>query len=187
VSRRRGSTKHSIFDRLPVNVRSGGEGRRRRNLILVKAQAGSLTDSGQNTGPELLSMSANLSTSFFIAKLLGPTFAIIGLSVLLRERAFKAILKDAVQSPALLYFSGFLSFVSGLALILTHNIWSLDWRLLITLIGWIAAVRGFVTIFQPQWASALFATFMERQSIFYSAAAVNVLLGFVLIYLGYFP
>lgn len=132
-------------------------------------------------------MSADLSTSFFIAKLLGPIFTIIGLSVLLRERVCRAILQDAIRSTALLYLSGLLSFVSGLLLVLTHNIWSPDWRLLITLIGWIAIARGFVTIFQPQWATVLFTRLVERQTAFYSAAVVDLLLGLVLIYIGYFP
>lgn len=132
-------------------------------------------------------MSADISTSFFIAKILGPIFTLIGLSVLLRERLLKAVLRDAIQSAALLYLSGFLSFVSGLILVLTHNIWSSDWRLLITFIGWIAIARGFITIFQPQWAVALFTRLVERETTFYSAAAIDVLVGLVLIYLGYFP
>lgn len=132
-------------------------------------------------------MSADLSTSFFIAKLLGPTFTLIGLSVLLREHAFRAILQDAAHSAALLYLSGFLSFISGLLLVLAHNIWSPDWRLVITLVGWIAIARGFVTIFQPQWAVAFFTRLVERQTVFYSAAIIDLLLGLILIYLGYFP
>ena len=132
-------------------------------------------------------MSVDLSTSFFIAKLLGPTFALMGLSVLLRESGFKAILRDAAHSAALVYLSGFLSFISGLLLILTHNVWSPDWRVLITVIGWIAMARGFVTIFQPQWAVAMFTRLIERQTVFYSAAAIDLLVGLVLIYLGYFP
>jgi hypothetical protein len=108
------------------------------------------------------------------------------LSALLREHAFKAILKEAVQSAALLYLSGFLSFVSGLILVLLHNVWSQDWRLLITLIGWIAIARGFATIFQPQWAAALFARLVARQGVFYSAAIANLLVGLILIYFGYF-
>src|SRR5579862_6955180 len=101
-------------------------------------------------------MSADMTLSFFVARFLGPGFALVGLAVLLREKMFKAILLEISQSAALIYLSGFLAFVSGLVLILVHNIWSADWRLLITLIGWIAAVRGFITIFQPQWAAALF-------------------------------
>jgi uncharacterized membrane protein len=132
-------------------------------------------------------VTTDLSTSYFITKLLGPTFTLIGLSVLLRERAFKAILQDAVRSGALLYLSGFLSFVSGLFLVLTHNVWSQDWRLLITLIAWITIAYGFVTMFQPQWAAALFTRLIKRQTASYSAAAINILLGIVLTYFGYFP
>jgi hypothetical protein len=158
-----------------------------RHLILVKAQAPLIERIYANCQAGLRSMSTDLSTSFFIAKLLGPIFMLLGLSVLLREHAFKAILQDVARNAALVYLSGFLSFISGLLLVLTHNIWSQDWRLLITLIGWIAIARGFVTIFQPQWAVALFTRFVERQTVFYSAAAIDILLGLVLVYIGYFP
>jgi|SRR5579883_2525013 len=131
-------------------------------------------------------MDTEPTTSFFIAKLLGPTFTLIGLSVLLREHTFRTILRDVIRSAPLLYFSGLLSLISGLALILTHNIWRLDWRLLITILGWAVAVRGFVTLFQPQWSVALVGRLVERREIFYSAAAANLLVGLALIYVGYF-
>jgi hypothetical protein len=61
---------------------------------------------------------------------------------------FRSILQDLMRSQALLYLAGFLGLLAGLALVLTHNVWVLDWQLIITLIGWVAIVRAVVIIFR---------------------------------------
>ena len=39
---------------------------------------------------------------------------------------------------------------AGLAIVLTHNVWVADWRVLITILGWLAAIGGAVRILAPQ-------------------------------------
>jgi hypothetical protein len=76
--------------------------------------------------------------------------------------------------------------LGGLALVLTHNVWALDWRLIITLIGWATIIRALVTIFQPQQIVAIGSKILERPRFFIGAAAVNLFIGLTLSYFGYF-
>ena len=39
---------------------------------------------------------------------------------------------------------------AGLALVLTHNVWRADWPVIITILGWLAAIGGAVRIVMPQ-------------------------------------
>ena len=91
-----------------------------------------------------------MQPSIFVAKLLGPIFVLVGIAILSKPQAFRALSKEFIDSPALMYLAGFLGLLGGLALVLTHNVWLLDWRLIITLIGWASVVRAVVTIFQPR-------------------------------------
>jgi hypothetical protein len=49
---------------------------------------------------------------------------------------------EVVGSPTLVYLFGLLDFAAGLAIVLVHNVWTVNWRVLITLIGWLLLIRG---------------------------------------------
>ena len=126
-----------------------------------------------------------MQTSIFIAKLLGPIFVLVGLAILLRPQMFRDLLQEFLKSPVLMYLAGFLGLLGGLALVLTHNIWALDWRLIITLLGWVSIVRATVTIFQPQQIVSVGSKLLEHRGIFFGAAVIDLVTGLVLSYFGY--
>ena len=127
-----------------------------------------------------------MQTSLFIAKLLGPMLLVVGVALLTRLEAFRALLREFIASGVLLYLAGFLGLLAGLALLLTHNVWALDWRVLITLIGWASIVRAVVTIFWPQWIVSIGAKLIEFRAAFAAAAAADLVIGAILSYFGYF-
>jgi hypothetical protein len=127
-----------------------------------------------------------MQTSLFIAKLLGPMLLVVGVALLTRPEAFRALLREFIASGVLLYMAGFFGLLGGLALLLTHNVWALDWRLLVTLIGWASLLRALVTIFWPQWIVSIGAMLIERKSAFPVAATFDLVIGAILTYFGYF-
>src|SRR5450631_601351 len=91
-----------------------------------------------------------MATSVFLAKLLGPFFAVVGLSVLMNADAFRGIVKEFLKSPGLIFLTGLMTLPAGLAIVLTHNVWMADWPVLITIIGWLGVVSGVARIFAPK-------------------------------------
>lgn len=51
------------------------------------------------------------------------------------------------QIAPVVYLSGTLLFVAGLAIVRVHNCWTGDWTVLITLIGWFAIFGGLFRMF----------------------------------------
>jgi hypothetical protein len=51
------------------------------------------------------------------------------------------------QTPPVVYLSGVLMFVAGLAIVRAHNHWATDWTVLITLSGWFFLVLGLFRMF----------------------------------------
>ena len=51
------------------------------------------------------------------------------------------------QIPPVVYLSGILMFVAGLAIIRAHNLWKLDWTVLVTLSGWFFLLLGLFRMF----------------------------------------
>ena len=51
------------------------------------------------------------------------------------------------QIPPVVYLSGTLMFVGGLAIVRAHNHWTRDWTVLVTLTGWFFLALGLFRMF----------------------------------------
>jgi hypothetical protein len=78
-----------------------------------------------------------------VGALLGPTLIAILVSEL---PLVQPHLYDA-QTPPVVYLSGVLLFVAGLAIVRVHNAWARNWTVLITLCGWSILGLGLVRMF----------------------------------------
>ena len=78
--------------------------------------------------------------SRYLAKLIGPLFIAIGAGMLLNWQVYKAMAEQYLASYALIYLSGLFELTVGIALVLAHNVWTPNWRILITLFGWLTVI-----------------------------------------------
>ena len=130
-------------------------------------------------------MNAAMQTSIFLAKLIGPVMALVGVSLLVNETAFRKMALEFLRGPALMFFSGMILLPAGLAVVLTHNVWVLDWRVIITLLGWTAVISGALRVFAPDRAIKVGKKAMARKEYTTGAALLWVVIGAVLCYFGY--
>ena len=126
-----------------------------------------------------------MPTSVFLAKLIGPVMLAVGVGLIANAAAYRKLADEFLQSTALIYLSGLLTMTAGMALILTHNVWAADWRILITLLGWLTAIGGAARIVVPQ--APQIGRRLTAQPAFLTVAAVIWLgIGAVLCFFGYF-
>jgi hypothetical protein len=71
-----------------------------------------------------------MKTSKTIAGLIGPTLVAIAASMLLNIGSFPELAEQVSRVPALIFVSGILLFVAGLAIVRVHNRWTMDGRCL---------------------------------------------------------
>ena len=128
-----------------------------------------------------------MQTSVFLARLIGPVMALVGISLLTNETAFRKMAMEFVRSPALIFFSGMILMPAGLAVVLSHNVWVLNWPLIITLLGWIAVVSGALRVFAPDRALKIGKKAIASEEIITAAAAFWLVIGAVLCYFGFRP
>jgi hypothetical protein len=126
-----------------------------------------------------------MQTSLFLARLIGPTLLIIGISILLNREAFRTMAGEFIASRALIYVAGVLAFMPALALVLAHNIWVADWRVLITLVGWFALLTGGFRLLFPQEVMRLGRRAVANPNTFLIASIVMLILGAILSFYGY--
>jgi len=86
---------------------------------------------------------ALVANSKQIAALLGPTMVAM---VVAEFPLVQPHLYDA-QIPPVIYLSGVLMFVAGLAIVRAHNIWVRNWTVLVTLSGWFFLLLGLIRMF----------------------------------------
>ena len=118
-----------------------------------------------------------MQPAVFIARLIGPVFVVIGLSILLNEQIYAAIVIEAVHSPTLIYFSGLISLPIGIAILNLHRAWTADWRVVVTILGWLFTIGGIVRILLPHLTARL------GETMFLSAAAMPVV-GVIVLLVG---
>ena len=129
-----------------------------------------------------------MHTSKIIAALLGPTLVATALMVLVNPGAMPKIIEELSKSPMLIVLAGYAAFVPGLAIVYFHNRWTAGWPTLITLLGWLSVIIGFIRmVFPIQLAGVMSrAAFAPAMHIVLPAIAVVFLLvGAVLSYKAY--
>ncbi len=93
-----------------------------------------------------------MTTSQYIAGLIGPVFCAIAAFMVIRRDAFADFARAAVSDRPLIFLAGILLLVAGLAIVHAHNLWVGDWRVIVTLLGWLAILGGLVRMFAPEYA-----------------------------------
>ena len=126
-----------------------------------------------------------MQTSIFLAKLIGPVMLVLGAALLINARDFRAVMDDFIANPTFAFLTGLMALPAGLAIVLTHNVWTVDWRLLITLIGWLTIIKGAIRLLAPQQVTNVGRRFIGRPYVVTGAAAIWILLGAVLCFFGY--
>ena len=126
-----------------------------------------------------------MGTSIFLTKLIGPVCLVIGLALLINGAAFRTLAGEFLDSPALMFLSGVITLPAGLAIVLTHNVWAADWRILITILGWLAVVGGLIRLLAPQRAVAVGRTMLANPSTLHISTGVYLLIGALLCFFGY--
>ena len=124
--------------------------------------------------------------SLFLAKVLGLYLVIISLSMLINKNRMPAIINGIVQNPSLQLVLGFHVLVIGILLIISHNVWTgATWQIVISVIAWIAFLKGLLNVAFPQVAQSMARGFMSSVAMLYFSILVNFLLGLYLCYYGF--
>ena len=126
-----------------------------------------------------------MQTSVFLAKLIGPILVLAGAALLINRKLMDAIARELLGGALLLPLLGLLDFAAGLAIVLTHNVWVADWRVIITILGWLLMVRGAVRLLITDQAKAFGSKVLKNKNAVTAALAVTLGLGLVLSYFGY--
>jgi uncharacterized membrane protein len=127
----------------------------------------------------------SMNTSIFLAKLMGPVMLVAGIGLFANAAAYKAMAKEFLRSPALIYLSGLLTMATGVAVVLTHNVWVANWPVIITLFGWAASIGGAARIALPDKIRSIGESMIDKPMVMNIGGGVWLVFGALLCYFGY--
>ena len=126
-----------------------------------------------------------MQTSIYLAKLIGPVMIVIGVAVILNQDEFRKLSQEFIGSRALLFLSGLIILPAGIAILLAHNVWLLNWRVIITIIGWLMTVGGAVRLLAPRFVAERGGAMLKNPQMPLIAGIAWAAIGFVLFFFGY--
>lgn len=90
-----------------------------------------------------------MEVSLFLAEFWGWFLIIFFIILSFNPKRIRQIFKD-LNDQKFLIITSFIMIIVGLLNVLFHNIWSLDWQIIITLIGWTSLILGLALFIFPK-------------------------------------
>jgi len=90
-----------------------------------------------------------MDLSIFLAKMVGIWMIVAGMALIRNHEGIRGMVKHLTKDYMTLFISGLFALLIGMLMVLTHNIWFFGWPVIITIIGWIALIKGIVLMVFP--------------------------------------
>jgi uncharacterized protein YjeT (DUF2065 family) len=119
----------------------------------------------------------------FLAEVWGISIVVVSMAVLIRPKYLTALFAE-IENEAKMFCLGLLSFVIGLVMVLTYNVWDTSWQVIVTILGWVTILKGLAVIFFPEPTKKM-AKMMENSQFLPYALVALVILGLILTYYGF--
>lgn len=89
-----------------------------------------------------------MDISLFFAQLYGGFFLTFGVLFFVTQQLGRTI--EMTDDKAFVISTGYITFLMGLVTVILHNLWVADWRVTITLMGWVTLFKGITKIGFPE-------------------------------------
>jgi hypothetical protein len=126
-----------------------------------------------------------MKTSRVVARMLGGMLFISGAGILLNSEGYRATGDEFLRGVGLIYMSGVMALVAGLAIVNLHNVWTKDWRTLLTLIGWFAVIDGILRVVVPEFIQRFDAWYIAQPGFLTGSGLIVLALGVFVSFKGY--
>jgi hypothetical protein len=124
-----------------------------------------------------------MNLSNYLAEIWGISMVVISLALLIKDKHLKSLFAK-IDTEESLFAWGLISFIMGISIVLVHNIWTWNWQIIITILGWLALLKGLAHMFLPElfkkWTKKI-----ENKQWLPIVLVVLVFIGLIITYLGF--
>ncbi len=126
-----------------------------------------------------------METSILISKIIGIIYFSFGIGLFFNPFYYQKVFKELFENTSYLILGGILAIIFGVFIIQYHNNWVKNWIVLITIIGWVALLKGILLLAFPT-SLTVFKSFFVKKKIHCFFAPILIIFGLVFLYFGFF-
>jgi uncharacterized membrane protein len=124
-----------------------------------------------------------MNITHVLAQMLGIIFLIVGLSAVVNKKLVTMVVEEITRNQGLWWISGFITLMMGAVLVVLNNVWSSGLQLFITIISWLALIKGTFILVFPN-SSVSFYRKLGRGNAFLFSGIIGIIVGLILLYKG---
>jgi hypothetical protein len=91
-----------------------------------------------------------MGLSILIARIISVVYVSAALGAIVSANQYRRLADDLFSNAGLTYVTGLLTVLMGILIVHYHNTWTRNWPVLITVVGWLALLKGVAIIVVPQ-------------------------------------
>ena len=111
----------------------------------------------------------------------------IGVGILVNQDFYKKLYGEFIESALAMYFGGVAALAIGYLIVTFHNTWTKDFSVIITVIGWMALIKGILILVGPKVMIKLTKAIISKEKTFKIQAVMIIIFGLLLAFLGFCP
>ena len=124
-----------------------------------------------------------MEASVILARAWGLFFLIISLAFIVNKKLYQHLL-NALGKEGFLYITGFIALFVGVVTVSIYNVWTFDWKGLITLFGWLSIIKGLSRLIWPETVVKSIKQLRVGKYIYFYVV-IMIILGAYLTYIGF--
>jgi len=118
----------------------------------------------------------------YLASVMGAYLVIFGLLMLIQYTHIQAVLKEVVAKKSLVFISGIISAILGLLMVFSHNVWTHNWQVVVTVMAWLVLLTGLLRLFFPAVAIKWMRVLMQRKAHLRGQGFISLLIGLYILF-----
>ncbi len=125
-------------------------------------------------------------TTLFLSRLIGPICILVGVSFAIQHKFYMDWFKNLKKNGAFLFLAALVESTAGLAIVLSHNLWTSAPEIIISILGYAMILEGTLVLLGGKTWIKLGVRLLSRTALLFAFAALFCfVIGGYLTWIGY--
>ena len=126
-----------------------------------------------------------MENSVIIAQIFAVAYLAFATGLIVSREYYQTNIPKLIASPTYALLGGFVTTVLGMLIVIYHNVWEVNWTVLITIIGYIMLIEGILLLVAPKYAN-IFGPMVQAGKMWVVYLPIVIVLGVLFAYFGFF-
>lgn len=122
-----------------------------------------------------------MNISMVLAQIAGIFFVVVGIAMVVNGKATAEAIEESVAHKGIVFLWGLFALLTGAIVVVLNNSWTTGLPLLVTILGWLALIKGVFILLAPVAAASLYKKFGHSGMVVF-CGVIAFVLGLILLY-----